>query len=182
MASIGFVDDSEGMRCIYPIAEMSNVRRDMQKAEEIHASEPGDGQYGFYNIHVIEEPKVKFKDYNLKVADCISLLSAYLPRAREYVVYPIGQFNGKEEGVIVFGENYMFIKIEPEGEFVQYLWFECMPNESQAHLMATFREAFLAIDAVVPSMIADYWMDAFGAIGDDRFLSAYLHTLQFGEE
>ncbi|XWN29496.1 MAG: hypothetical protein ROR55_18615 [Devosia sp.] len=183
MVSIDCHEDSEGLRVIYPVGEMFAVRRDMQKAQDTLANEPGDGRYGFYNIHVVAAPKSTFADHNLKVEDCIPVLSKIFPRAETYTVHPLIlsveplRYSPQEKDPVVFGVgDHLFLKVERAGEFVQYFWYECW-FEPEAALVSKLREAFVAINALVPAMIADYCLDRFGAIGDERFLSTYLTAL-----
>ncbi|MEM8855922.1 MAG: hypothetical protein AAGD34_19625, partial [Pseudomonadota bacterium] len=110
--SISYPDDSEGMRNIYPVEQMLAVHRDMQKADETRQNDPGDGKYGFYNIHVIEEPKCTFADHKLKLDDCIPVLSAILPRVAEYRIVPDYGWI-QEDNPIVFGlSSRLLIKIQ----------------------------------------------------------------------
>ncbi|MBL8213403.1 MAG: hypothetical protein JNK87_21980 [Bryobacterales bacterium] len=59
---------------------------------------------------------------------------------------------------------------------MKQIWFECR-TQDQARLDA-LRTAILAIDAMVPSAIADYWVNLAGPVGDRLFLERYFQTLE----
>ena len=85
----------------------------------------------------------------------------------------MGSYN-QEAYCFGFDES-CFVKLEADGDRVKQIWFEC--GTEDAGQLAALRDAILAIDALVPSMIADYWNDMSGRVQDAAFLGEYFRQL-----
>lgn len=178
-------EDDWGMRNLYPAAAGDEAQDDMARATEAgERNRAPDGQ-GWTDIHVIRPPKSNFTDAGLQLAAVIAALEPLMPRVRRFYATigsamakgverdPLGSYL---ENAVCFGfGRSCFVKVEPKGALVASIWFEASGAEPAQ--LAALRAALLAIDALAPSIIADYWLDVTGRVGDAAFLDSYFAEL-----
>lgn len=178
-------EDDWGMRNLYPAAAWNEAQDDMARsvdAGERHRAPDGQGWTG---IHVIQAPKSDFSHVGLQLAAVVAALEPLMPPVRRFYATigsamaqgaerdPLGTYN---EDAVCFGfAASCFVKVEPKDGLVAGIWFEAGSNEP-AQLVA-LRAALLAIDSLAPSIVADYWLDVTGRVGDAAFLDRYFAAL-----
>ena len=171
-------EDDEGMRNLYPLAARSEAERDMTasvKAAERNRAPDG---IGWTDVHLIEAPAMTFADAGLTLAAASAALTPLMPGIRNFCAGLLGRNDllaAHESDAYCFGSARCFVKLEPKGDLVERIWFEA--RNADAASLATLRSAFLAINALCPAVIADYWVHATGAAGDPTFLDAYFKAL-----
>ena len=69
----------------------------------------------------------------------------------------------------------MYLKLEADGDYLKRVWFDATSNIEEE--LIALRRALEAIDEIQPSMIADYWLNAGGLIGDRAFSDEYFKKL-----
>ena len=55
------------------------------------------------------------------------------------------------------------------------IWFEATTDSAEE--LGRLRAVLVAVDAIVPSAIVDYWISASGAAGDRGFMDRYFQVL-----
>ncbi len=178
-------EDNWGMRNLYPATAEDEARDDMARASEAgERNRAPDGQ-GWTDIHVIQAPTSDFTHVGLQLAPVVAVLEPLMPRVRRFYATigsamakdakrdPLGTY---QENAVCFGFGAScFVKVEPKDSLVAGIWFEA-PSGEPARL-AALRAALLAIDALAPSIVADYWLDVTGRVGDAAFLDRYFAVL-----
>ncbi|OWJ67802.1 hypothetical protein [Inquilinus limosus] len=179
-------EDDWGMRNLYPAAAEDEAQNDMARATEAdERNRAPDGQ-GWTDMHVIQPPKTDFAAAGLQLAAVVAALEPLMPRVRRFYAAigsamardagrdPLGSY---EEDAVCFGfGRSCFVKVEPKGDLVARVWFEASgPEPAQ---LAALRAALLAIDSLSPSIVADYWLDETGRVGDAAFLDRYFAALE----
>lgn len=139
---------------------------------------------GWTNVHLIQPPSTGYSKFGLRVTDAASVLEPSLPRVQEFIATASAGFDRSirdpwgryDHNAYCFGfDAACFLKLEVARELVEHIWFECRTRE--AAKVAALRQAMVAIDALVPSAIADYWNDMAGAVQDSAFLDQYFRQL-----
>lgn len=177
-------EDDEGMRNLYPLGAAVEAASDIEAARRSAEKNLHPSGLGWIDLHGIEEPATTYVDAGLGLMDTVDALAAIMPRSRGYIATPmagfssdrVDQWDSYETDVWCFGFGpHCFIKLEPEGELVARIWYELTserPDEIEA-----MRRAIECVDALSPSVIADYWLNATGPVGDRAFLDAYFGRL-----
>lgn len=174
-------EDDEGMRNLYPLIARAEAEKDMTasvKAAERNRAPDG---IGWTDVHLIEAPATTFADAGLTLTAASAALTPLMPRIRNYWAGLLGRNDplaAHETDAYCFGSARCFVKLEPKDDFVERIWFEA--RNTDAASLATLRRALLAINALSPAVIADYWLHATGAVGDPTFLDAYFKALSEG--
>lgn len=187
--SIHIHEDDWGMRNVYPLDALRHASADVQRAaEEGERNRAPDGA-GWTAVHTVEAPTSDFSATGLRLNDVTTALERLLPRVRKFTATACAGFDpgvrddggSYEHDASCFGfDASCFVKLETDGEFVKKIWFECTTEEVER--IAALRGALLAIDALTPSAIADYWNDMAGPIQDAAFLDRYFRELTRSEE
>jgi hypothetical protein len=176
---IAIHEDDEGMRNLYPMPAHDEAASDIRAALDAGVRNNAPGGIGWTDVHVIKPPSTTFADAGLTLDDTIAVLSPLMPRVRRFWSGLLGRNDplaGKQADAYCFGfDATCFVKLEPKGEFVERIWFEARTNDDP-HL-AMLRKALVAIDALSPALIADYWLDVTGPVGDQTFLDSYFNAL-----
>lgn len=184
---ISIHEDDWGMRNLHPISALGHVGADVAEAAE--AGEANFDGVGWSEVRAIEEPDQTFGDEGATVSAIAAVLAPLMPRVRQFNAGVPGSFEpgvkdpmaAYETDAWCFGfDRDCFVKIEPDGDLVRAIWFEAATGDA-AHL-TILRQALVAIDAVAPSCIADYWVDAAGPVGDGDFLDRYFEFLARNDE
>jgi hypothetical protein len=172
---IAIHEDDEGMRNLYPIAGYGDAIADVQEAIDASARNRVSEGIGWTDIHMIKPPKITFADAGLTLAAAASALEPLMPRVRRFWSGLLGRNDPlatSQTEAHCFGfDATCFVKLEPKGVFVERIWYEASTDD--APRLAVLRNALVAIDALSPALIADYWLDAAGPVADPVFLDAY---------
>ncbi|NOT39875.1 MAG: hypothetical protein HOP13_05225 [Alphaproteobacteria bacterium] len=176
---ISIHEDDEGMRNLYPLAAHKEAAADVQGAIDAGIRNKVPGGIGWTDVHMIKPPGTTFADAGLALAAATAALSPLMPRVRRFWSGLLGRNDplaAQQADAYCFGfDATCFIKLEPKGELVERIWYEARTGDA-AH-MAVLRKALLAIDALSPALIADYWLDATGPVGEAAFLDVYFKAL-----
>lgn len=176
---ISIHEDDEGMRNLHPLAAYGEAVADMEDAIKASARNRAPDGVGWTDMHLIKAPKTTFADAGLTLSDAAAALEPLLPRVRRFWSGLLGRNDplaASQTDAYCFGfDATCFVMLEPKGALVERIWFEARTND--ATRLAILRKALLAIDALSPAMIADYWLEAAGPIADDVFLDAYFNAL-----
>ncbi len=176
---IAIHEDDEGMRNLYPIAAREDAAGDMQSSIDAGERNRAPDGVGWTDVHVIKPPKITFTDAGLTLATATSALEPLMPRVRRFWSGLLGRDDplaAHQEDAYCFGlDAGCFVKLEPRNAFVERIWYEARTADQTQ--LAALRSALLAIDALSPALIADYWLGAAGPVADPSFLDAYFKAL-----
>jgi len=173
-------EDDWGMRNLYPLAAQSEALADLQDATVAGEKNRDPSGFGWTDVHIIKPPSKTYVDAGLLLSDAAGVLQPIMPRIRRFYAgtfASIGRerrdpYGSHEEDAWCFGfDQGCYLKLEPEGTHVQYIWFDlrhARPEHAEA-----LRRAIEAIDRLVPSMIADYFLDVAVPVGDPSQLDRY---------
>lgn len=178
-------EDDWGMRNLYPLSALTEAMRDITRAAEAGEKNRAPDGVGWMDVHVIGKSSVDYSSVPLPLAAITSAVEPLMPRVRRFTATAVAGFTAGahdpygtyQTDAYCFGFNAdCFVKIEPAGDTVKSIWFECRTDDPQR--IETLRKCFLRIDALAPSIIVDYWLDAAGRIADAEFLDAYVAALK----
>jgi hypothetical protein len=177
-------EDDWGMRNLYPVGSLFEASADIGRAAQAGEQNRAPDGVGWTDLYQIRQPSIDYTDVRLALAATASALTAVLPRVRKFAATAMSGFNSGsrdpyghyDEDAYCFGfDHTCFIKLEPAGDLVKQIWFEC--SSPTPERLASLRQAVTVIDALAESAIADYWMDCAGRVRDAAFLDAYLRAL-----
>jgi hypothetical protein len=183
--SIHIHEDDWGMRNLYPLEALREASADVQEASEASSRNRAPDGIGWTDVHLISQPSLDYSTVGLALTDARSALEPLMPRVRKFTATagagfepgrhdPLGSY---EQDAYCYGFGAAcFIKLEAQGDIVKHIWFECRTEDPEK--VAALRCAVLAIDALIPSAIADYWNEMAGAVRDLAFLDQYFHGLR----
>jgi hypothetical protein len=186
--SIHIHEDDWAMRALHPIAVAQQITGDLEAAKQAALENRSPDGAGWTNVHLIAEPTLDYSAFNLPISKIAEVLEPILPRVRKFtatasagftpgVVDPYGSYDA-DAYCFALSQD-CFIKCEVMSEAptrVKSIWYEARDARKEA--LSKLRSAFQAIDALCPSVIADYWLDLSGEIANNTFLSAYFETLE----
>lgn len=172
------------MRSLQPKAAWEHVADDIDEALE-HAQKNADPVTGYPNaIRAIEPPSIDYRSTGLKVSVLKEALAPHMPFvSRFYATVGIVMETGKkdpygsyEEDAVCFGfDQHCYVKVEVDGDAVTHIWFEADTPDQER--LAALRQCFNEIDALAPSVIADYWHHTYGPLAAADFLDEYFAGL-----
>ena len=173
-------EDDWGMRNLYPLAASRDVARDMDVAVGSSERNRAPEGLGWTKVHLIEPPTFDYESAELSLDRVAASLAELMPRVRQFNATSFAGFSGHDSlgsyeiDAYCFGfDASCYLKVDPvAGGIVKAIWFECRTPDAAKR--ATLRRALEAVDGIVPSVVADYWLDLTGPIGDPEFLDAYL--------
>jgi hypothetical protein len=183
-AAIHIHEDDWGMRNLYPVGAFFEARADLARSAEASERNRDPGGVGWTDVHVIGAPSIDYSDVRLELGAVADALGSIMPRVKRFTATAMAGFTLNErdpwgsyqEDAYCYGfDQGCFIKIEPEGDLVKQVWFECRTEDSER--LSALARAILAIDALAESVIADYWVDRVGRVRDPAFLDVYLREL-----
>jgi hypothetical protein len=117
-----------------------------------------------------------------------AVLAPILPRVRRFAATASAGFgpdaNGPygtyEDEAHCYGlDATCFLKLEADGCLVRQVWYHVETQDPES--LGKLREAIVALDQLVPSVVADYWLDCTGVVRDRDFLDEYLRALSNGD-
>lgn len=176
---IAIHEDDEGMRNLYPIAAHEHASGDMQASIDAAERNRAPHGAGWTDVHLIKPPKITFADAGLTLATATTALEPALPRVHRFWPGLLGRNDplaAAQTDAYCFGfDAGCFVKLEPANTFVERIWYEARTADPAQ--LASLRTALVAIDALSPALIADYWLGAAGPVADPAFLDAYFKAL-----
>ena len=162
------------MRALYPAAALDHVVGEIRAAREAAERNAAPDGVGWTDIHMIEAPAAGYDTLGLSLSAMAQAIAPCLPEVSVFEVggHPGNPFYRKEGLGTCFGfDHTAFIKLEGQDDLLAAIWFDIGPGpDNQKTAMAA---AFQAIDAIAPCVVADYWMDAAGLVGDPAFMQRY---------
>lgn len=173
---------------MHPARAAGEVARDVAAAHEaVERNRAPDG-LGWTDVHVVEEPSVSFTDVGLTFAAADAALAPIMPRVRKFAATiggaigrdvrdPYGSY--EDDAYCYAHAPGCFIKLDGKDGLVARIWFEASTDDNDG--LPLLRRGLEAIDALTPSIIADYWIDCTGAVRDVAFMDKYMRRLS-GEE
>lgn len=174
-------EDDWGMRTLHPLAAEAEVLRDMaaSAAAAERNSIPGGG---WTDVHATEAPSATYAEAGLRLEDAAFALEPILPRVHRFYADTSAAAEGREDPLGGYEEEAWcygihrdcFVKLEPRDALVEDVWFGFWGADPGA--AALLRRAFLAIDRLVPSLVADHFLRLAGRIGEAGFLNSYFEA------
>lgn len=170
--------DDIGMRQLFPLAALDEMRADMAKVVQ-HAEDAlaPDG-IGWMDLHEIPVPTASYRQLGLAADEFLAALAPVLPRIPWVQLGrpSDGQFYTLETDVHCYGlGRELFVKVDVKDGQVDGVWYDVWGRRTDP---SPLRPALAAIDAIVPSMLADYRLERAGALSDTVFLDSYLDRLR----
>jgi len=176
-------EDDWGMRNLYPAAAQREVDEDIEAAREASLKNRAPSGIGWTDVHIIEQPSTNYSQAGLRLTDAVTALGSILPRVKRFYATACGGFDlakrdpwgSYDDDAWCFGHQHCYIKLEVKDDLVTQIWFDLSsskPGDADA-----LRRAFAAIDRLVPSLVADYYLNSQGLVADREFLDAYFQDL-----
>ncbi|MET7771370.1 hypothetical protein [Nocardia sp. NPDC005366] len=177
-------EDEWGMRCLHPLEAAAEVAADLLAAEAASRANRAPDGVGWTDVHVIAAPADDYAAAGLTFAQADAALTPIMPRIRRFVATasagftegvedPMGSY---EDDAYCYGvDASCFVKLDGEEPLVEQIWYQA-DTEDPARL-DRLRRAIIAVDRLVPSVIADYRLDCTGSVGDGEFLDRYMRML-----
>lgn len=178
MSKVHIHEDDEGMRNVYPASAISDVMDDVAAAKLNSVESRAPNGVGWTNLHVVQEPKKSFLEIGLEWQSVANAIGEVLPRIKEFEVgfhtdNPL-HYKDLDPACYGFGQS-LYVKLKTDGDYLKGIWFDSRSNVEEE--LSALRRALEAINEIHPSMIADYWLNTGGLIGDQAFLDAYMEGL-----
>jgi hypothetical protein len=182
-AGIHIHEDDWGMRCLHPLAAAAEVTDEIRVARAAGEANRAPDGAGWTDVHIIQQPQRDYAAIGLTLDQAAAALAPVLPRIRRFAATAMAGFGAGahdpygsyEQDAHCYGfDAGCFIKVDGD-ELVRQIWFNAETDD--AARLEKLRQAIVAIDRLVPSIIADYWLDRTGKVGDSAFLHEYLRAL-----
>ncbi|WP_341366456.1 hypothetical protein [Yoonia sp. BS5-3] len=179
MSKVHIHEDDEGMRNVYPANAISDVMDDIAAAKLHSVENLAPNGVGWTDVHAIQEPEKSFLEIGLEWQSVANAIGEVLPRIKEFEVgfgtnNPF-HYKDLDPTCYGFGQS-VYLKLETDGDYLKAIWFDTRSNVEEE--LFALRRALEAINEIHPSMIADYWLNTGGLIGDQAFLDAYIEDLR----
>lgn len=184
VAKIHIHEDEWGMRCLRPLAAAAEVAADLRAAEAASGANRAPDGVGWTDVHVIAAPAHDYAAAGLTFAQADAALTPIMPRVRRFVATasagfdegaqdPMGSY---EDDAYCYGvDASCFVKLDGDEPLVQQIWYGADTEDPAC--LDRLRRAIIAVDRLVPSVIADYWLDCAGSVADGEFLDRYMRML-----
>lgn len=179
MSKVHIHEDDEGMRNVYPADTLDGVMDDIAAAKVSSVENLAPNGVGWTDVHAIQEPEKSFVEIGLEWQSVANAIGEVLPRIKEFEVGfgTNNPFHYKDLNPTCYGFGQsMYLKLETDGDYLKAIWFDTRSNVEEE--LFALKRALEAINEIHPSMIADYWLDTGGLIGDQSFLDAYIEGLR----
>jgi len=176
--SVVIHEDHVGMRNLHPLAAEEEIAADIQAAIAASGRNRAPEGIGWTDVHVVQPPRIDFTTVGLTVTSADAALEGALPRIRRFhsgSLSPHGSdpFAVDEYEAHCYGfDASCFVKLETRGDEVLAIWFDLAP-EAPLERREALRAALMALDGVTPCLVADYWLDVTGRLGDMAFVDGY---------
>jgi hypothetical protein len=173
-------EDDWGMRNLYPLAAQSETLADLHDAIAAGEKNRDPSGLGWSDVHVIKPPSMTYIDAGLLLSHATAALQGIMPRVSRFYAGTFASIGGTkrdplgsyEDDAWCFGfDQRCYLKLEPNGDHVERIWFNL--GHAQPEQAAAQRHAIQAIDRLVPSLIADYFLDVAVPAGDAEQLDRY---------
>jgi hypothetical protein len=177
-------EDDWGMRNLYPIAARSEAVNDLHAAREAGERNRPPSGLGWTDVYVTRPPSTDYREAGLMLAVAAAALGPIMPRVKHFYATASGGFGREtrdpfgsyEEEAWCFGRGaHCYMKLDVKDDLVQRIWFDL--SSSNPADAAALRMSIEAIDRLVPSLVADYSLDAEGLAADPDFLNDYFQRL-----
>jgi hypothetical protein len=172
------------MRSLHPLAALVGVADDVRAADAAGEANHAPDGVGWTSLHIIAEPEHDYAEAGLSLDQADAVLAPILPRVRRFAATATAGFGPDahdpygtyEDEAHCYGlDATCFLKLEADGSLVRQVWFHV--ETPDAERLAQLREAILALDQLIPSIIADYWLNCTGVVRDHDFLDKYVRAL-----
>ena len=173
-------EDDWGMRNLHPLAAQREVAADLDEAIAASERNRDPSGVGWTDVHLIAEPATSYVEAGLLLSDAAAALEPIMPRVRHFHATSMGAigrdardpWGSYDDDAWCFGFHAdCYLKLDVEGEHVKRIWFGLSSNDPAE--LAALRRAMLAIEGLVPSFIADYFMEAEVPLADTERLDGY---------
>lgn len=178
-------EDDWGMRNLYPLAVRTEVEEDIAEAAAAAERNRDPSGFGWTAMHMATTPSKDYAELGLTLAEVERALTPILPRVRRFNATIFSamrsettdQYGSYEEDAWCFGLGaHCYVKLDPKDSMVGNVWFDL--NTDDADAASRLRKAIEAIDALAPSVIADYFLDFSGPVSEAGVLDAYFARLE----
>lgn len=179
MLKVHIHEDDEGMRNVYPADTVNDVMDDIAAAQVSSVENLAPNGIGWTDVHAIREPEKSFLELGFEWQSVADAIGNILPRIKEFEVGfgANNPFHYKDHDPLCFGFGQsMYLKLETDGDYLKAIWFDTRTDVEEE--LSALRRALEAIDEIHPSMIADYWLNTGGLIGNKAYLDAYMDGLR----
>lgn len=173
METIHIHEDDEGMRNLYPLAAYAEAKREIGNAATVGQRSRAPSGFGYTELYLIEEPTHDYVAEGLRLEQAAAVLAEIFPRVR---IQALGALGSHEEACWAFGLGmHCYVRLEPVDDLVKAIWYDIDTDDVEAQ--RRLRRAIMALDALAPSVIADFRLNTVGPAGDAEFLDGYFDLL-----
>jgi len=177
-------EDDWGMRNLYPLTVRAEVEQDVANAAAAAEENRDPSGFGFTAMYMAKAPSSDYTDVGLTLEAAERELAPILPRVRQFNATigaamrseerdPYGSY---EDDAWCFGLGpHCYLKLDAKGALVSNIWFDLNTDERAA--VDRLRKAIEAINGLVPSVIADYFLDFSGPVSEASVLDSYFAEL-----
>lgn len=153
---------------------MVEARSDIDAAIQAGISNKVPDDFGWTEMHMIRAPDATYASVGVELSQIAAAIVMYLPRICDFEVGFGLNLVDKDAQCYGFGRD-LFVKLDGDDELLDAIWFDV--RSENANELQALRQAFAAIEGVAPSIIADYWLNVLGPLGDVAFLDRYFSEL-----
>lgn len=173
-------EDDRRMRNLYPLVTQAEVSADMDAAAASGQQNRDPSGFGWTAVHLIKRPSTGYVEAGLLLSDAAATLEPIMPRVRHFYATAFSAIGRAErdpwgsydDDAWCFGFGpHCYLKLDVKGEHVKSIWFDLTSDAPED--AAALRQAMEAIDRLVPSLIADYFMAAQVPVADVGLLDRY---------
>lgn len=177
-------EDAWGMRNLYPASVRDEVVEDLHQAAVAEEKNRAPSGVGYTDIYVAKSPSENYSAHALSLEAVAIALDPIFPRVREFNATTYSAMVGTERDAFgsyepdawCFGVGSdCFVKIEANGDLVADIWFDLATDDPDSAML--LRKAIIEIDKLVPSVIADYYLNFLGAASEGSELDSYFDAL-----
>ena len=178
-------EDDRAMRNLYPLVTQAEVSADVDAAVAAGQKNRDPLGFGWTDEHVIKPPSTSYIDAGLLLPDAAAALAPIMPRVRHFYASILSKIAKAERDPLglydddawCFGfSSQCYVKLDAKGDHVERIWFDLRSDPTE-HTIA-LRGAIEAIDRLVPSLVADYFMEVTVPVGDAELLDRYFTHLK----
>lgn len=168
------------MRNIHPLVVRPEVAADLNAAVASAEQSRHPSGFGWTTVHVVKPPSTSYVEAGLMIADAAMALKSVMPRVRRFYATigsaidqatrdPLGSY---EDDTCCFGFGpHCYLKLDIEGKYIRRIWFD-LRSDAPEHASA-LRQSLEAVHRLVPSFIADYFMEIAVPLSDAELLDRY---------